>query len=100
LIVPVANSELGRPVGERDVLASKLSCSLHRQRRCLRPAGFIAVAISLTTAALVTAQAPLPDVARVVEAAKVIAATRNALGGEPRLEVNAKIDPKTFATTK
>jgi hypothetical protein len=51
----------------------------------MRPAGFIAVAISSTTAALVTAQAPLPDAARVVEAAKFIAATRNALGGEPRL---------------
>jgi hypothetical protein len=44
----------------------------------------IAAAISLGTAALVTAQAPLPDAARVVEAAKF----------------NAKIDPKTFATTK
>ena len=33
----------------------------------MRPAGFTAAAISLATALLVTAQAPLPDAARVVE---------------------------------
>jgi hypothetical protein len=51
----------------------------------MRPVKSIAAAISLATAALVTAQAPIPDAAKVVEAAKFLAATRNALGGESRL---------------
>jgi hypothetical protein len=51
----------------------------------MRPVGPIIVGICLATAALVAAQAPGPDAATVVEAAKFLAATRAALGGEPRL---------------